>query len=433
MNKKNNFSALKWIFFVSQRFASVDKKGSVGFTNFLSSLGIAFGVMTLISVLSVMNGFQGTSINSILAISSYHIQVSSLKENEEKDFYDFCSSFSEIKTCQKMYESQALVVGPTGKQAVSLVKAVPSDILKTDEGFQKELSIYNGDFDLQKTDSVILGFNLAQDLRATVGSEINFLALSGSTDTALISQNRKFIVTGIFQSQNVDINQTFAFINHDSAKKYFGKESEPYYAIKIKNYSHDAKIISKIKEAFPNVECLSWKSFNKSFFSTLRIEKDMLFLLVMVIFVVVGINIYNGIRRLVYERSKEIAILSATGANKMNIKMIFIVKGLLNGIKGSFLGTALGLLISKNIGSVFIFLSEAEFYFQYFITSIFSPQNLPFLTKNSSFELFASIPAVSKPFEVFVVCLFGILTPLISSWFASKNILKMNISEVLHE
>ena len=113
--------------------------------------------------------------------------------------------------------------------------------------------------------------------------------------------------------------------------------------------------------------------------------------------------------------------------------MVFIVKGFLNGVKGVFIGIILALLITKNIGKIFIFLADAEYSFNYVIFMIFSPSMAQFLSKNYAFEIYASIPAVVKPSEVFSVGLFGILTPLISSWWASRNVLKMNICEVLHE
>lgn len=428
-----NNKILNWIFFVSNRFATVDKTGGSGVTNFLSTLGIAFGVMTLICVISVMNGFQGTSINSLLEISSSHIKVSNLTETSEKDFYDFCKNNSLIKSVSKVYESQSLIVSSSGKQAVSFIKALPEDIFYKDLGFQNEISIVSGEFDLISEDSVILGSSLSKSLGVSIGSKINFLALSGSTDTALISQNRIFTVTGIFHSRNLEINQSFAFVNHKSAEKYFGKKSEPVYELKIKDYNQDAKIISQINNKFPELKCDSWKNFNKSFFSTLRIEKDMLFLLMLIIFIVVGINIYNGTRRLVFERSKEIAIMSALGGKKNQVKMIFIFKGFLNGLKGTVIGVLLGLFLTENISYLFSFMSDAEFYIQYFITMLINPENVFGLVNNDYFDLYASIPAVVKPLEIFLISLFGIFTPLFSSLFASRNVLKMNICEVLHE
>ena len=165
---------------------------------------------------------------------------------------------------------------------------------------------------------------------------------------------------------------------------------------------------------------------------TLRIEKDMLKLLVGLIFIVVAINIYNGMRRLVFERRNEIAILSALGGKKWEIKSIFITRGLLTGLIGSISGVILGLLISMNTDHVFNAVAKVMYFFQYIITAITNPQNLMYVAENSTYSLYASIPARIFPGEVFAISLFGILAPLFASWAASKNVLKMTVSEVLH-
>ena len=83
------FSSLKWIFFVSRRFSRVDRKGKSAVTTFLASLGICFGVMTLVTVISVMDGFQMSFIDSIMEVSSYHVRVSSFSD-EKAEFEEFC-------------------------------------------------------------------------------------------------------------------------------------------------------------------------------------------------------------------------------------------------------------------------------------------------------------------------------------------------------
>ena len=158
----------------------------------------------------------------------------------------------------------------------------------------------------------------------------------------------------------------------------------------------------------------------------------MLMLLVALIFVVVGINIYNGMRRLVFERRSEIAILSALGAETRKIQSIFIVRGFTTGFIGAISGLILGLLISVNTDFVFSFVSSVMFWVQYIITSIFSPQNLVYVQENSTYALYASIPARIFYKEVVFIFLFGMISPLFASWVASKNVLKMTITEVLH-
>ena len=158
----------------------------------------------------------------------------------------------------------------------------------------------------------------------------------------------------------------------------------------------------------------------------------MLLLLVALIFVVVGINIYNGMRRLVFERRSEIAILSAIGAENKHIKAIFIVRGFTTGAVGAFFGVILGLLISVNTQFMFNMAARIMYWFQYAITAIFNHANLIYVQENSSYAVYADIPARIFFKEVVMIALFGIASPLFASLAASRNVLKMTIAEVLH-
>ena len=155
-------------------------------------------------------------------------------------------------------------------------------------------------------------------------------------------------------------------------------------------------------------------------------------LLVALIFVVVAINIYNGMRRLVFERRSEIAVLSALGARKNEIKSIFIMRGFITGAAGAITGVILGLIISLNTDLVFTAAAKLMYIAQYIFTAITDRANLAYVQVNSSYTLYASIPARIFPGEVTAITLFGIISPLAASWAASRNVLKMTVSEVLH-
>ena len=109
------------------------------------------------------------------------------------------------------------------------------------------------------------------------------------------------------------------------------------------------RVINQLETLIPNAKVQSWRDYNKSFFGALRVEKNMLLLLVALIFVVVAINIYNGMRRLVFERKSEIAIFSAIGASTKQIKAIFIMRGFTTGVLGSIVGVILGLLSHEDL------------------------------------------------------------------------------------
>ncbi len=426
------FKKLKWVTAVSRRFARVDRKGRSAVTSTLATLGICFGVMTLTVVMSVMNGFQMSFIDAILEVSSYHLRVVDLPEDKEAELISVCETDKHISACHPFYEAQALMTGEKGGALAVNLRAADEGIYYDDPGFKKELKMLSGSFDFSEPDSIILGSSLARSLGVRIGSTVNLLVMSGGSDVELFSSDRLFTVSGIFTSGYGEINSSYAFVGLDSAKKYFGSSAKKIWGIKLKKYDGDLKAISSLKKSMPDINILSWRSFNRTFFGALRIEKNILLLLVALIFVVVAINIYNGMRRLVFERRTEIAVLSALGARKIGIKSIFIMRGLIMGSLGSLIGVALGILISLNTDLVFTAAAKLMYAIQYLVTAITDRQNLQYIQINSSYNLYASIPARIFPGEVLAISLFGVFAPLLASLAASKNVLKMTVSEVLH-
>ena len=435
MSRKKTFSfrlSYRWIFDVSRRFASVDRKSRSSATSFLAVLVICFGVMSLVTVVSVMNGFQMSFVNAIMELSSFHIRVSNLESQAEADFLDSCADSKEIRCVSPFYESQALLVGNKSKESAGIIRGVDARTCEFDEGFAREIKIVSGSFDLSSADSIVLGSYLAQSLGVTTGNTVNLLALSGGKDVELLSQNRQFKVTGIFECGYYDINQGYAFVSLEAARMYFGEDAPVFYGIKIRRPQNDGFVSAAIKKRFPDAAVQSWREYNRTFFGALRVEKNILMLLVFLIFVVVAVNIYNGMRRLVFERSQEIAALSALGGTSFQIKAIFVVRGFLTGAAGTVIGIVLGIFISLNIRSVFLAVSHCLYWLELFFTSVFSPENAAFVTENQMYAIYASIPARIIPSEVLLISLFGVLSPLLASALASRSVLKLKIAEVLH-
>ena len=435
MSRKKTFSfrlSYRWIFDVSRRFASVDRKSRSSATSFLAVLVICFGVMSLVTVVSVMNGFQMSFVNAIMELSSFHIRVSNLESQAEADFLDSCADSKEIRCVSPFYESQALLVGNKSKESAGIIRGVDARTCEFDEGFAREIKIVSGSFDLSSADSIVLGSYLAQSLGVTTGNTVNLLALSGGKDVELLSQNRQFKVTGIFECGYYDINQGYAFVSLEAAHMYFGEDAPVFYGIKIRRPQNDGFVSAAIKSRFPDAAVQSWREYNRTFFGALRVEKNILMLLVFLIFVVVAVNIYNGMRRLVFERSQEIAALSALGGTSFQIKAIFVVRGFLTGAAGTVIGIVLGIFISLNIRSVFLAVSHCLYWLELFFTSVFSSENAAFVTENQMYAIYASIPARIIPSEVLLISLFGVLSPLLASALASRSVLKLKIAEVLH-
>jgi lipoprotein-releasing system permease protein len=424
---------IRWVFYVSRRFSRVDRKGRSAVTSFLASLGICFGVMTLITVLSVMNGFQMSFIDAIMEVSSYHVRVANVPDEQKKAFDQFCTHEKGIVAAIPFYEAQSLMVGSAGWQKAALVRAVPADILKRDRGFSHEMKLWSGSFDLSRPGSIVLGVELARQLGVHVGSTVNLLALSGGNDVELIAADRMFVVTGLFRTGYADINSSYSFISLDDGKKYFGSGAAEVYGIKMHNTAEDGILISRIAAQFPGIEATSWKSYNRAFFGALRIEKNMLLMLVLLIFIVVGINIFNGMRRMVYERKEEISVLSALGARTPVIQTIFTMQGFLIGCTGAIPGVLSGILLSIHMETVFMVMSKLVYFVQVFGSMLIAPESASYIQENPMYQLYANIPARIVPHEVLLITLFGIFSALAASWIASRSVLKMTIAEVLRD
>lgn len=430
---KDLLSSLRWIYFISCRFAQVDRKGRSAVSGFLSSLGICFGVMTLIVIVSVMNGFQSGFIESLLEISSAHIRVTTSSSQVEADFEKRVAGMDQVTAVVPFYEAQSLLSGRGGKQTAALIRAVPDSVCNVDAGFSQELHIVSGEFALNQPNTIVLGWELARILGVRPGQTVNLFALSGSSDVELFSENRECLVTGVFQCGYAEINSSYAFVSLETGRVLFAGDEPVRYNIKLHNPEQDALVIGMLSHQYPDFSFESWRSYNRSFFGALRVEKNMLMLLVFLIFVVVGINIYNSMRRMVYERHEEIAVISALGGNNRDIYSIFIVRGVLTGIAGAMPGLLLGLLIGVQMEMVFAVLSKVTYWAQLFFCMLVSPEKAGWIRENPMFHVYAQIPARLVPSEILLITIFGVFSALIASWFASRRILELSIAEVLHD
>ena len=425
---------LRWMFFVSRRFSRVDRTGRSAVTSFLASLGICFGVLTLITVISVMNGFQMSFIDAIMEVSSYHVQLSGFADGAEAEaVLDFCRADRDVIAATPFYEAQALMTDEAGAQAAALVRAVPADVLRQDAGFARELRLYSGRFNLEEPNAILLGSDLAYRLRARVGSTVNLYALSGGNDVELISDDRTFRVVGLFSTGYADINAAYAFIPLSDGARYFGSNAPLHCGLKLASAAADSRVIARVQERFPSLRADSWKSYNRSFFGALRVEKNMLLLLVFLIFVVVAINIFNGMRRMVYERRAEISVLAAFGARSAVIQTIFVIQGFLIGVAGAVPGLALGLLLSVRMSTVFSLMSKLVYYAQVLALMLVSPESAVYVRENPMYTVYAHIPPRLVPSEILLITIFGIFSSLLAAWMASRGVLTMTVAEVLRD
>ncbi len=431
----------KFLFFVSLRYFKNKKKNRHFASSILSILGVTAGVMTLIVVLAVMNGFQSGFISSILDISSYHIRISG--ENSSYKDRDIISKIERLKSVSVVVpfnENQAIVKGVFTEPEGCIIRGVPADIMDRDESFKKSLKIENGVFSVRIPGTAVIGVELARRLGVSVGDKIEVLSISENAAAGLKPIKRYFIVSGLFKSGYYEFDLSWIFVSLSTAGNFFweGKDYPVTYGLKLVNRFRDEQSIDRIKKLIKGsgLSVVSWREYNRSFFDALLMEKIMMMLLLGLIFVVVGFNIYHSLRRMVYEKIEDIAIIKALGASPSALRYIFIVEGFLIGLFGAIAGTCLGLLVSININEIFS-IAEA------FINGVFGiiqAVSLPFVkgSKYSDFTVFSpmyfyltKVPVTVRLPEVIVTVFSAVFASSAAAYFASRKISTIKPVEVL--
>jgi lipoprotein-releasing system permease protein len=401
-------------------------------------------VLALTVIIAVMNGFQLGFIESILEISSGHIRIEGFESRQ--DCFEMGEKLRAVPMISAVVPFEELNVLLRGRQANprgALIRGVPGDALALDTGLAQKLEIEDGSFDLSGPMNIVLGAELARYLVVSTGDQVSFLSITGGIREN--EEGRSLSVAGIFRSGFYEYDLGWGFVSIETAAELAGEASpdrvqavKPVLGIKLKNRWQDRRAMDEIRRLIPgpDITISSWRDYNRAFFSALRTEKLMMFILVGLIFIVVGLNIFQAQRRIVLERREEIGLLRALGASDTAVRLVFVWDGFVIGFTGAAAGLALGLLIAFHIPAVFSFLESAVNFFIYVINTFSA-----LMGGNISAEEFAvfspqifyikEIPSRVIPMEAVLIFLFGFLSALLAAWFASGKVSGTRPAEVL--
>jgi lipoprotein-releasing system permease protein len=443
-NSRQGFQ-FKWIGFVAFRYMRGRRRNSTSPAPVLAILGIAVGVLALTVIIAVMNGFQLGFIESILEISSYHLRIDSFPPGPEgAALIEKIETLSSVVSAVPFHEIQGITQGRRSSQTGAVVRGLPPDALKRDRGMAEKLVFEGGSFDLRGEDSILLGAELARRLGLKLQDQFTLVSVSGDILSAIgrEGENSRFIVTGIFRTGFYEYDLSWGFINLQRASLLAGETERPVLGIKLKSRWQVENALQQVRsllasEGMGGLEVHSWREYNRAFFGALRTEKLFMFILVGLIFIIVGLNIFQAQRRSVLERREEIGLFRAVGATDLAVRLVFVWDGCIIGFTGASIGMALGLLISNNIGAFFTLLEGV-------VNGIIRVLNLVTAglfganTAEEGFAVFSStifyikeIPSRVIPHEVLFIFMFGFLSALLAAWFASGRISRIKPAEVL--
>jgi lipoprotein-releasing system permease protein len=421
-------------------------------------------VLALIVILAVMNGFQLGFIESILEISSYHLRVENFPPEKTEELEGLMRNIPGLTALVPFREFQSLVRARRGQQA-ALIRGLSPDAAQADAAMAARLEFESGSFDLAGPYSILLGSELARRLSVRRGDELTLFSVSGilsgaaaapagavpdeapapSPDSAEGAGMENFIVSGIFRTGFYEYDLGWGFINIERAALFSAAEAEAgqdlILGIKLKNRWQDRHALELLrrelqnKPGFGNVKLTSWRDYNRAFFGALRTEKLFMFILVGLIFIVVGLNIYQGQRRSVLERREEIGLLRAIGGGEWAVRLVFVCDGAIIGFTGAVLGLCPGLLIASHIPLFFTILEGIVNFFIHVINSIgalFGGGGAgEFAIFSPAVFYIKEIPSRVIPHEVFLIFMFGFLSALLAAWFASGRVSRIRPAEAL--
>lgn len=354
-----------WIGFVSRRWFAARKASGGAASSVLASAGLAVGVAALIVVLGVMNGFQMGYIESILEVSSFHVRVTKEgKGGPDWSLVEKLSSLKGVRSVLPFVETVVLASGADGGSLPLKIEAVPADSGSRDPGFisalglsrpgagggAAETPLFSG------SEGIALGSELSRSLNAARGSTLSLTAIVADPEEGIGTRELGYPVSSVFHSGYYEFDSNLGFISLEKARELFpsGASIRYVYGVKLKDRYADRAFLSEFKKLGPEgASAESWRDYNRSFFGALRTEKTVMMLLVGLIFLVVGVNIYHSMRRNVAERMEDIAVLKALGGSAEELTRSFMLDGLAVGVAGALSGALLGLLLAVNINGVF--------------------------------------------------------------------------------
>lgn len=386
------------------------KEGFISVIAWFSLLGIALGVATLIIVMAVMNGFRQELLTRILGINGH---LSIYGQTEQIRSFDTISQriakVDGVINVTPLIEGQVMATA-RGIAQGSLVRGIRSKDLKKRKIISS--SIKSGNLNLFKGSSaIIIGHRLATKLKVNIGDKITLISPKGNTTAfGTMPRIQAYTLVATFQIGMYEYDSSFIFMPLQAAQIFFRFPNsinnlevfvdDPDNAISIAN-----KISKKMKLG---LRIQDWQRVNASFFNAIKVERNVMFLILTLIILVAAFNIISSLIMLVKDKGKDIAILRTIGVGRGSIMRIFFIAGASVGTIGTLIGFTIGISFTNNIETIRQFIQGLTG------TDLFAAE-IYFLSQ---------LPAVVDPEEVLTVVLMGLglsfLATLYPAWRATK-------------
>ena len=389
------------------------KEGFLKIISVFSFLGIALGVAILIIVMSVMNGFKIDLTNKILGLNPHIVVQPNGYDIDENYILKIKENFKDISVSKTFSGEGIIIINDKAKGVI--FKGINNKEKKIKEFLKK--NIVSGDVKKFNKNNIFMGSELAFNLDLNVGDNINLMSSAFvATPLGRLPKQENFNVAGIFNTGFVEFDQNIIFLNIEDVLSIFDKENKDQNLEIYLKDPLEANIYKKEIEKFnQNYFIYTWSDLNKSFFSALKVERNVMFIILTLIIIVAAFNIVSGLTILIKNKTKEIAILKTLGLNNTSIKKSFFLTGFTIGFFATISGIILGIIFSSNIEKIRIFLSTV------FNLEIF-PSDIYFLEK---------LPSEINLYSTIIIFVLSLLVSAIASYIPARHISKMKTFRAL--
>ena len=393
---------------VTLRFLKARKKdGFLNVISIFSFIGIALGVAVLIIVMSVMNGFRSELINKIVGFNA-HITV---------DPYESAIEVTQINNNLQNI-SKNLIFSNSGEAIIIKNNTSKGILLRGYKNndfsdlmiFQKNNSLGNNE--ILSGNLLSIGKELSFTLDLEIGDNVTLMSSAGvETIIGNLPKQKTFLISSIFESGMVEFDNNIAFINLDTLEEFFNlNKKDRNLEIFLHNPQNIEYQKSIVQNNFPNEFVYTWSDMNSSLFSALKVERNVMFIILSLIIIVAAFNIISGLTILVKNKTRDIAILKSIGVLNKSIVKIFFLIGVIIGTSATFFGIILGVAFSMYVENLREFLSNV------FNISLF-PEEIYFLS---------SMPSEINLFSILVISVCSIFITIIVSIFPALNAAKLD-------
>jgi lipoprotein-releasing system permease protein len=379
-------------------------------------LGLAIGMMALITLLALMNSLQSDLLDQVKSIESFHLQLSLTTAEVEID--EISAEILNLEGIEQVYPhvNTQVMVGSNSTSSTGRLRVVDEAIWWEENPFKEHLFLIDGR-PPHGEEEVALSSTMAYRLGARLGDEIPITVLVPGRTAPLAPVTLTFRVSGLFSTSLSEFDESTLITSSEPLLERIGLKRITFgLYLKGGAINKSKGVVNQLKELYPEGEVKSWQQLNSAFYSALTLEKAMMYLFLSFMFFILGVNMKSATSRLLFVKQRELAILRAVGAPKKSSLQIFILQSLFITSLGLALGVAAGLLLSSNIGVVFDFFNKVQYLF----------------TRRFSYLLAYPFTIKIEPLEIGIVALLILGLSLLFTYLGCRGLLKREPMELLY-